>query len=114
VTPPPDLTALFSEAAKLGFVVFLLLVAVVGLVKWVRGLQDRSDANALEDRKECQAREKALAERLGKVEDRQFGEHSDVLRRCASALELNARAFDKLTDSDTGLHRALADRKRGD
>lgn len=106
-----DISILFSEAAKLGFVVLLLLAAVIGLVKWVRGLTTRGELREEQSRKECMERERALAERLNKVEDRQFGEHSRILERCASALEMNARAVEKLTDRDTGLHLALLNGK---
>lgn len=102
-----DLSVLFSEAAKLGFVVLLLLAAVIGLVKWVRGLTEKAEIREGQARQECLERERALAERLNKVEDRQFGEHAKTMERCASALEMNARAIEKLTDRDTGLHLAL-------
>ncbi len=109
-----DLSVLFSEAAKLGFVVLMLLAAVIGLVRWVRGLTDKAEKREEQARKECLERERALAERLNKVEDRQYGEHAKLMERTANALEMHARAIEKLTDRDTGLHLALVNGKRGD
>lgn len=102
-----DLSVLFGEAAKLGFIVLLLLAVSLGLVKWVRSLLAASDARAAQDRQECLERERRLAERLNNVEDRQIGDYGRTLDRCAAALEMNARAIEKLTDKDTGLHLAL-------
>ena len=107
-----DLSILLTEAAKLGFVVLLLLAAVIGLVKWVRSLMASASAREEQARKECLDRESRLAERLSRVEDRQHGEIADLLNRSVTALEIHARVIERLCDKDSGMHRAL-DRLEG-
>lgn len=118
-----DLSILLSEAAKLGFVVLLLLAAVIGLVKWVRSLMAQKDEQSREDRAsaakreenaraECLERESRLADRLSRVEDRQHGENAELLSRSVAALEIHARVIERLCDKDSGMHRAL-DRLEG-
>lgn len=113
-----DLSVLFAEGAKLGFVVILLLSAVVYLVRrFDRLSQDERERVAMtlaQNRDDCVRRERDLSERLRQVEDRQHGEHAEILHRAsdalthsAAALECNARAFEILVKQDSGVHRAL-------
>lgn len=117
-----DPTILFNEAVKLGFVVLLLLTAVVYLVRrFDRLSQDERERVALtigQNRDDCVRREQDLSERLRQVEDRQYGQigealnrASDALTHSAAALEHNARAFEILVKQDTGVHRALDPKK---
>jgi len=111
----PGTGTLLTEGAKLGFSVMLLLVAVIFFAKWVKALvedaKSESLARELTGRAECLDRERSLSLRLGVIEDRQFAESAEILRRCAGALELNAKALARLTDSDTGLHLALINKR---
>lgn len=109
-----DPTVLFGEAAKLGFVVLLLLFAVVYLVRRDDRIQADDRARTVGmiegNRKECLEREQDLSQRLRNVEDRSHGESAELLRSCASALKTNADTFAKLVEHDSGQHRALKER----
>jgi hypothetical protein len=113
-----DPTPLFTEAVKLGFVVVLLLAAVIGLIQWVKGLEAARTAREAQDRierkerdaqarQECIEREQALANRLTIMENRSHGEIATLLTSAVSALESNATALKRLTDEDSGLQLAL-------
>jgi hypothetical protein len=113
-----DPTPLFTEAVKLGFVVVLLLAAVIGLIQWVKGLETARNAREVQDRierkerdaqarQECIEREQALANRLTIMENRSHGEIATLLTSAVSALESNATALKRLTDEDSGLQLAL-------
>jgi glucose-6-phosphate-specific signal transduction histidine kinase len=109
----PVTASALTEAAKQGFSILLLVLAVVILVRWILGLEKQRTQREQDARKECLEREQTLAKRLQSVEDRQNGEASELLHRSVNALELNARAIDRLCDKDTGLHLALVDRREG-
>ena len=100
-----DLPLLFAEAAKLGFIVLLLVFAVVYFARRA-DKQTESVAKALAaSTQECVEREGRLASRLQLVEDRQHGEGADLIRQATSALEINAKTFDYLARRDTNLDR---------
>lgn len=110
-----DPTVLFGEAAKLGFVVLLLLFAVVYLVRRDDRIQSEDrlrTAGMIEgNRKECLEREQDMNQRLRAVEDRSHGETAELLRTCAHTLKTNADTFAKLIEHDSGAHRALTNHK---
>lgn len=99
-----DPTILFGEAAKLGFVVLLLLFAVVYLVRRDDRIQntdrERTAKMLSDNRKDCIDREQDLSNRLRTVEDRQHGESAELLRRSCAALEKNANAFEIMASRD--------------
>jgi hypothetical protein len=118
-----DPTPLLTEAVKLGFVVVLLLAAVIGLIQWVKGLEAARNAREVQDRierrerdvqarQECIEREQALANRLTIMENRSHGEMATLLTSAVSALESNATALKRLTDEDSGFQLALIDGRR--
>ncbi len=84
------------------------------LVWWFAKRDDRN-------RDSAESREKAAAERCAKdnaalltrlqqVEDRHYAAHNDILFAAAQALEVNARAFNTLTEIQTGKFPALEEK----
>jgi len=108
-------TVLFAEAAKLGFVVLLLLFAVVYLARRDDSIQktdrERTAHILAENRRDCMEREQDLSKRLRDVEDRQHGENAELMKsahialiHAGAALERNARAFEILMKKDSDFH----------
>lgn len=118
--------AVIAEIIKLGAGGLLLLVAVVYLVKRDNAMQKadraRTDKAILDQKTECMDREKDnreacerrendMAGRIRQLEDQRHKETSELLHRSVSALETTARVLEYVVDDDTGLQRALRDKR---
>ena len=121
---PVTINGLVTEGGKLGFVVLLLLWAVIYLMKRDRASDARTDATvkqAREDaiareqtsREQCMDREHELSERLRALEDRQYSESAKIMDKCASALVDNAAAFRAIAETPSGLHRLISGPRPG-
>ena len=117
---PAAISLLLSDAAKLGFVVFLLLVAVLGLVAWIKSIErERKDERAQEerDRKErdekrdrdakereaierhrCQDDTNRLANRINFLEERSHQEAHGMLGKCLETMQTCASAINGMVE----------------
>lgn len=104
-----DFSPLLTEAAKLGFVVLLLVFAVVYFARRAdksAGENQERMARTLEiSRADCVDRENKLATRLQSIEDRHHGESAETIRSATAALEMNAKTFEYLARRDSALDR---------
>jgi hypothetical protein len=116
---PVTINGIITEGSKLGFVVLLLLWAVIYLIKRDRASDARTDAmvkqqredqiqRERENRTQCLERENNLSERLRLLEDRQDSERAQVMAKCAQALVDNAAAFRAIAETPSGLHRLIS------
>lgn len=117
---PLTISNLLTEAAKIGFVVLLLLVAVIALVAWIKGIErDRKEERASEeqDRKErdekrdretkereaierqrCQDDNNRLANRINFLEERSHQEAQGMLGKCLETMQTCASAINGMVE----------------
>ncbi len=87
-----------------------------GVIWWFARRDDRNRDSA--DTREKSAAERcakdnaSLLLRLQQVEDRHYAAHNDILFAAAQALEVNARAFAKLSDIETDRFPAVKPREQ--
>ncbi len=108
----PATTALLGEAAKLSFVVLLLLVAVVALVRWVRRLETERDLRETEARNQCAGEVAELVTEVRRLQDERHTESRLLINQCMGVLQTNSQAFCRLVDLEqrrtpTGQHPAI-------
>lgn len=114
------ISALMTEAAKLGFVVLLLLFAVLGLVAWIKSIerdrkeerareeQDRKDRDEKRDREakereaierqRCQDDTNRLANRINFLEERSHQEAQGMLGKCLETMQTCASAINGMVE----------------
>lgn len=120
-----DLSLLLNEAAKLGFVVLLLLAAVYLLVKRQDRLENQRLVRdmAIEDERkerERQQRESCAKEIAGLVADvralqaSRYDDARELLGQAMGVLQLNAESFGRLVDiqkqTSSGQHPTVGSR----
>jgi predicted Holliday junction resolvase-like endonuclease len=120
-----DPSPIFTEAAKLGFVVLLLLAAVYLLVKRQDRLENQRmvrEAAIEEERKERERQQrescaKEIASLVADVRALQSSRYEDarsLLVQGMDVLRINAESFGRLVDiqkqTASGQHRTLSDR----
>lgn len=98
----PAVASLLTEASKLGFVVLLLVVAVVCLVRWVKRLEDERKVRETEAAARCKTEIEAAVKRIQFLEDRAHNEQQGMLDKCMDTLQTNARAFEHLVELERG------------
>lgn len=87
--------------AQLG-VAGVLVVVLIGGLRWLAAqLQKRLD----DSQEQCVERETRLVARLQACEDQQRADSREVIAGAIEALKTNARAFEKLANTESGSHR---------
>ncbi len=106
---PATISALLSDAAKISFVVFLLLVAVLGLVAWVKGLErerkereEKRDRETKEretlERERCQREVGQAVARINFLEERAHQESHGMLVKCLETMQTCAAAINGMVE----------------
>ncbi len=74
--------------------------------------RDAAEARENTAAERCAKDNTALLLRLQQVEDRHYAAHNDILFAAAQALEVNARAFAKLSDIETDRFPAVTPKEK--
>ena len=113
----PLFAAAAQKAAEYGAVVLILIVGVWLLFKRLAKVEkdnqereERRDNDQREREKaqqaRCEADSKDCRDRIRHLEERQYSDMRKFQEMMAEALLTNARAMEKIADSDSGLHKA--------
>ncbi len=97
----------FLELSKYGLGVLVLIGGIRWLAARYEILMAKNEATVQLMMTRCDQERLTLNSRIKLIEDRQFQSFNEILSAAVAALEVNARAFDKLSDIESDQFRAI-------
>ncbi len=100
------------ELSKYGLGVLILVYGIRWLAMKYEILMAKNEVTVQGMMNRCDQERTALTARIQMIEDRQFTSQFELLQATVRALEMNAHAFEKLSDIETDIHRAIEPKKK--